>query len=81
MVDVVRHLRVQVPDRVVAYGCEVDDGVEADEVLSRDVANIGFDRLDLERVGAERAGSEEIGIKADNVVAGPLEDGTSTVPM
>jgi hypothetical protein len=35
MVDVVGSLRIEVPDRVVAHCSEVDDGIEAAEVLAQ----------------------------------------------
>ena len=73
MVDVVGRLRIQVADRVVAYGRQVHDRVEADEVLALDVAHVLADRLDLGRRRAERARGEEIEVQADEFVAGPLE--------
>ena len=75
MVDVVGRLRVEVADRVVADRGEMDHGVEADEVLALDVADVRAHRLDLGWRRPERAGGEEVGVEADDLVAGPLEHG------
>ena len=75
MVDVVGRLRVQIADRVVADGRQVQHRVEADEVLDLDVAHVLADRLDLGRRLAERARGEQIEVQPDHLVAGLLEQG------
>jgi hypothetical protein len=51
MVDVVGRLRIEVPDRVVAHGREVDHRIEAREVLALHISDIGPPRHDLVRSG------------------------------
>ena len=75
VVDVVGRLRVEVADGVVADRGEVDHGVEADEVLALDVADVPLQRLDLGRVRAEGARCEQVGVKPDDLVAGVLQHG------
>src|SRR5215212_3533931 len=75
MVDVVRRLRVEVADGVVADGGQMGDGVAPGEVRGRDVAHVGRQRRDLRRRVAEDARREQIEVKAYDVVAGSLEKG------
>ena len=72
LVDVVRRLRIQVADRVIADGGEVQDGVEALEVGDLDVAYVLADGLDLSRLRPEDARGEQIRVESDDLVAGPL---------
>ena len=83
MVDVVGRLRVQVADRVVADGGEMDHRVEADQVLGLDVSDIHLDGVDLGWLGTEGAGGEQVGVEPRlTSMARPVAaTGTSTEPM
>ena len=74
MVDLVGRLRVQVADRVVADGGQVDDRVEALEVLDLEITDVTRERLNLGNLVPERARGEEVGVDADDVMAGGLDD-------
>ena len=70
MIDVVGRLRVQVADRIVADGRQMQNRVKADEIADLDVAHVLADRLDLPRRLTQRAGGEQIEVQTDHVVAG-----------
>ena len=73
MVDVVGGLRVEVSEGVVAHRGQVDNGVEAEQVLTLDVANVGSQGLDPLRGGTEGAGLEDVQVEPDDLVAGPVK--------
>src|SRR4249920_3811319 len=73
MVDLIRRLRIEVPDRVVAHSGEVDHRIEADQVLTPDVADVHPQAVDLRRIGAERAGGEQVRVDSEDLVSGPLQ--------
>ena len=75
MVDVIGPVRVQVAQRVVGQRRQVDDAVEAAQVLDRDVAHILSNRGDRDGAVAEETIAEERGIETDDIVAGRREIG------
>ena len=74
MVDVVRRLRIEVAERVVADRGEVDDRVEAGEVLGLYVADVAPDRLDPVSGIAKGAAGKEIGVEPHNLVPRLLDE-------
>jgi hypothetical protein len=75
MVDLVGRLWIEVANRVVADGGEVNHRVEANQIFALDVTDIRPQGGDLGGLSAEGAGGEEIGVESDDFVAGPLEYG------
>ncbi len=69
MVDVVRPVGIEVPERVVRQRRQVDDGVEASQVVRGDVADIFVDRRCPVVVAAEDTVAEECRIEAHHIVA------------
>ena len=66
VVDVVGAIGVQIAQRVVGQGCEVDDGVKALQLGTPHVAQIGLDPRDFRRTGAEYAALKEPAVEADD---------------
>ena len=81
MVDVVGGLRVEVPDRVVADGREVDHGVEADQILALDVTDIRLQRLDLGHRGPKVQAAKRSESSPTTSWPARSSAGTSTEPM
>ena len=75
MVDVVGRLRVEVADRVVADRREVDDGVEAVEVLALDVADVACSDSTSACAAPKVQAAKRSRVESDDLVAGPLEHG------
>jgi hypothetical protein len=73
-VDRVRGRGVQVPDRVVREGGQVDDRVEAGDVVGAGVADVAGPLLVAGRDRPEVAPVVPPGVEADDLVAGPLEE-------
>jgi len=79
-VDGVRGPRVEVADRVVGDGREVDDGVEAVEVLGDDVADVPG-ALDVAGgLGTEVAPVVPPGVQADDLVPRALQERDQDCP-
>jgi len=72
-VDVVGEVGVEVAERVVGEGAQVDDGVYALQVLGGDVAQVDVEERDLVGRGPEVAIVEETGVEADDVDALPAK--------
>ena len=75
VVDVVGGVWGEVAERVVGDPGEMDDGVEAAQVLDLDVADVEADRRRVGDVGPEDARGEQVAVQADHLVPGVLEDG------
>ena len=75
MVDVVGELGVEVAQRIVGKGRQVDDGVESVDVSDLDVADVSFDYGHVSERAAERAVPIEVGVQSDHLDAGSLEEG------
>ena len=76
MVDVIGPIRVQVAQWVVGQCRQVDDAVEAAQVLDRDVPDILMDGGHRPVAVAEDTVAEEPGIETDDGVAGGREIGS-----
>ena len=70
MVDVVRELRVEVTERIVRQGGEVDDGFETLEMAGLDVPEIKPDAGDLLPAIPEAARLVEAGVEPHHLVTG-----------
>ena len=81
MVDVVGRLRIQVADGVVADRREMDDGVEAGQVLALDVADVDAQRLHRMAVLTEDAGSKISESRPTTSWPACSSIGTSTDPI
>ena len=75
VVDVVGELAIEVAERVVRQGGEVDDRVEPAQVVHGHVAQVALDRRDARQARrvAEGAGAVEIDVEADDLVTGGQE--------
>ncbi len=73
MVDLICELGVEVPERVVRECCEVDDRVEASELIGRDVPDVASDRRDRGRRRPQDAVGEERGVETDDIVSRLVE--------
>ena len=69
MVDVVGQLGVEVAQRVVGQGREVDDGVEAREVGGLDGANVLLEGTDGFPPVPKSGTPVQIGVQADDLMA------------
>ncbi len=74
VVDVVGAARVEVAQRVVRDAGQVDDGVEALEVLGFDIADVEGQRLAVEHGRVEIAAAKEAVVEADDFVPCALEE-------
>src|SRR5262249_53594114 len=68
MVDLVGDLRIQVAERVVRQGCEVNDRGESLEMPALDVAQIQSNLWNLSDSFTKRAGAKKVTIEPDDVV-------------
>jgi len=69
VVDVVGDLRVQVPERVVGDGGQVNDRVEAAQVLDADVADVHPQGRHRGGLRPERAALVQRAVQADDLVS------------
>ena len=74
MIDVVGELRIQVAERIVRQGGEVNHRVEAGELGRLDPAHVGANRRHLRAFAAEGAFLEKIRIQPDDLVTRADED-------
>ena len=72
MVDVVGEARLEIAERIVGQRCQMQDAVEAGEIVERGIARVFMDRRHVEHraAGSERATGIEVGIHSDNVMTG-----------
>jgi hypothetical protein len=70
MVDVVRELGIEVAQRVVGKGGEMDDRVHALEVGGLHLTHVLLDRVDGFAPGAEGRPPVQVGVETDDLMAG-----------
>ena len=72
MIDVVGEVRPQIAERIVRQCGQMQDGVEAGEIVERCVTRVLLDRRHVEdrAAGRERAARIEVGVHSNDVVAG-----------
>src|SRR5262245_57287254 len=70
MIDVVGAVGVEIAQRIIRQGGEMDDRVEAGQGILLDFTKIDAERSDVVEPGTEITAREELGIEADHVVAG-----------
>jgi hypothetical protein len=75
MIDVVGAVRIQVAEGIVGDRGQVDHGLEAAQVLDRDVADVAPQRARRAVIGTEVAALEQQAVEPDHLVAGRLEHG------
>ena len=83
MVDVLGQRRVEIAERVVRQAGEMEDRIEAIEVVHRDVTDVLADRGDtrrLDRVATERRAGVQVCVESDDLMAFGHEHRANTVP-
>src|SRR6185295_14559654 len=80
VVDLVGEPHVEVAQGIVREGGEMHDGVEAFEVGGPDGTHVLLEGADRLRPGPEGRSPVEVGVEADDLVAGPDQEGRHDGP-